>query len=63
MAGTEHFDAFMKLTDELYPHCTLTEKLTVYLQHHPIRAVPFLEELIRALEAFVSKDHDDPNTD
>jgi hypothetical protein len=59
--GTDHYDAFRELTDERYEHCTLTEKLNVYLQHHPIRAVPFLEELIRALHP--EEPNDDPNTD
>jgi len=61
MTQTEQYDAFVKLTDELYPHCTLTEKLEVYLQHHPIRAVAFLEELIRKLHP--EETHDDPDTD
>ena len=61
MAATEHYDAFRKLTDEQYKHCTLTEKLAVYLQHHPIRAVAFLEELIRTLHP--EETHDDPDTD
>ena len=63
MAETEHYAAFRKLTDELYPHCTLTEKLNVYLQHHPIRAVAFLEELVRTIYPAWDKDNDDPNTD
>lgn len=61
MAATKHYEAFRKLTDKQYAHCTLTEKLTVYLQHHPIRAVAFLEELIRALHP--EETHDHPSRD
>lgn len=61
--STEHYQAFRDLTDKLYPHCTLTEKLTVYLQHHPIRAVAFLEELVRTIYTAWDKDNDNPNTD
>jgi hypothetical protein len=60
---TEHYDAFRKLTDEQYEHCTLTEKLTVYLQHHPIRAVAFLEELVRIVYPTWEQPNDDPSTD
>ena len=42
---SEHQD-FTAFSDERYPDCTLTQKLEVYLQHHPRRAVPLLEELL-----------------
>ena len=42
---TEHTD-FTAFSDERYPDCTLTQQLEVYLQHHPRRAVPLLEELM-----------------
>lgn len=37
---------FIALTSKQYKHCTLREKLTVYVQHHPNAIVPFLEELV-----------------
>lgn len=37
---------FAKLTTEQYEHCTLEEKLSVYVQHRPACIVPFLLELI-----------------
>lgn len=62
--STEHYDAFRKLTDEQYAHCTLTEKLEVYLQHHPIRMVAFLEELVRTIyPAWDQHDDRDRRTD
>jgi len=60
---SEHYEAFRKLTDKQYEHCTLTEKLEVYLQHHPIRAVAFLEELVRTIYPEWNEPNDDPRTD
>ncbi len=37
---------FVKLTTEQYEHCTLEEKLSVYVQHRPACIVPFLQELV-----------------
>lgn len=47
---------FVALTTEQYEHCTLEEKLSVYVQHRPNAIVGFLQELIehtRKLEASV----------
>ena len=41
-----HYIDFVTLTTELYEHCTLNEKLTVYVQHRPNGVVGFLQELI-----------------
>ncbi len=41
-----HYIDFVSLTTELYEHCTLLEKLTVYVQHRPNGVVGFLQELI-----------------
>lgn len=40
------YNDFAKLTTEQYEHCTLEEKLSVYVQHRPACIVPFLEELV-----------------
>lgn len=45
------YQRFRELTDELYPDCTLEQQLGVYVQHKPAAVVPFLLELITALEA------------
>ncbi len=37
---------FVVLTSDQYKHCTLEEKLAVYVQHRPVCVVPFLLELI-----------------
>lgn len=37
---------FLAFAKEKYPDCTLEQKLTAYLQHHPVRAMPFLLELL-----------------
>lgn len=42
----KHYVDFVSLTTELYEHCTLNEKLTVYVQHRPNGVVGFLQELI-----------------
>jgi hypothetical protein len=47
--SSEHFELFVTFANERYPGCTLEEKLSMYLNHHPVRAVPLLLELLRAL--------------
>lgn len=42
----KHYIDFVSLTTELYEHCTLLEKLTVYVQHRPNGVVGFLQELV-----------------
>ena len=37
---------FVALTTKQYEHCTLEEKLAVYVQHRPACVVPFLKELV-----------------
>lgn len=46
----KQYAAFIVLTDELYEHCTLLEKMNVYVQHVPAAIVPFLVELINEVE-------------
>lgn len=46
MADTEHYDLFREFARTKYEGCTLEQKLQMYLNHHPIRAVPLLAELI-----------------
>lgn len=58
-SSDQQYAAFTLLVDKQYSHCTLEEKLTVYLQHHPIRAVPFLKELI--LELYPDWKKEEPN--
>lgn len=52
------YTKFRELTDELYPECTLEQKLGVYVQHRPAAVVPFLLELILELHP-----ESDPNDD
>lgn len=62
MSGPQ-FESFKALTDELYPECTLEQKLGVYLQHHPARAVYFLLELILELNPKLKENDDSQGTD
>jgi hypothetical protein len=41
-----HLKEFVDLTDEKYPHCTLREKLEVFVQHRPAAICGFLEEIV-----------------
>lgn len=41
-----NYDHFKELTDDLYTYCTIEQKLGLYIQHHPNRAVGFLLELL-----------------
>jgi len=41
-----HLEEFVALTDEQYPHCTLREKLEVFVQHRPAAICGFLEEIV-----------------
>lgn len=42
----DHYATFLTFALERYPDCTLEQKLEMYLNHHPIRAVVLLQELI-----------------
>ncbi len=46
MAATDQYEAFAKFARESYEGCTLEQKLQMYLNHHPIRTVAFLLELV-----------------
>lgn len=46
----KQYAAFIVLTDERYEHCTLLEKMSVYVQHVPASIVPFLVEMIDEVE-------------
>ena len=53
MAVTENkklYKLFDAMTGEQYEHCTLGEKLSVYVQHYPAVVVPFLKELIEEVD-------------
>lgn len=41
---------FVLLTNLLYTHCTLEEKMAVYVQHKPASVVPFLVELVEQVK-------------
>ena len=45
---------FLAFAKDKYPDCTLEQKLSAYLQHHPIRALPFLLELLTEFEDMLS---------
>lgn len=55
IANPDYYADFVRLTDRLYPHCTLTEKLRAYVQHKPGAVVPFLEQLIVCLQSIDEK--------
>jgi hypothetical protein len=42
--------AFLEFAKANYPDCTLEQKLGAYMQHHPVRAMPFLLELLVEFE-------------
>lgn len=44
-----HLEEFVALTDEKYPHCTLREKLEVFVQHRPAAICGFLEEIVNQI--------------
>lgn len=53
------YQKFRELVDEQYDGCTLEQKLTLYLQHRPAAAVPFLLELVLELHPVEDKDNGD----
>ena len=48
MSATDHYQMFRRFAKERYDGCNLQQKLEMYLNHHPIRAVELLRELILA---------------
>ena len=50
MTELTQLTAFLKFAHEGYPDCTLEQKLSAYLQHHPVRALPLLLELLVEFE-------------
>jgi hypothetical protein len=52
MGATElrQLTAFLEFAKANYPDCTLEQKLGAYMQHHPVRAMPFLLELLVEFE-------------
>lgn len=51
---------FLEFAKTNYPECTLEQKLGAYLQHHPVRALPFLLELLVEFELYPKDPTDDP---
>jgi hypothetical protein len=54
----QHFVDFFK---DRYPHTTLDQKITVYVQHNPRLIVPLILELLRALHPEI--EHEQRNAD
>jgi hypothetical protein len=53
------FESFEALTEELYTDCTREQKVGLYLQHHPLRAVPFILELLELTHPETKESADD----
>ena len=50
MKDLNQLAAFLEFAHASYPDCTLEQKLGAYLQHHPVRALPMLLELLVEFE-------------
>ena len=50
MTELPQLTAFLEFAKDNYPECTLEQKLGAYMQHHPVRAMPFLLELLVEFE-------------
>ena len=46
MTKLKLYTDFVIMTNKQYEHCTLEEKLSVYVQHYPSVVVPLLLELV-----------------